>query len=71
MLGFVAEYIPKSGALGLSIMGGAGMVATSVVIGIMGKTMEAEGTQKNVAVHDDPTNNPRGSIYLPCNLHAG
>jgi MFS family permease len=48
MLGFVAEYIPKSGALGLSIMGGAGMVATSVVIGIMGKTMEAEGTQKTL-----------------------
>jgi len=45
MLGFVAEYIPKSGALGLSIMGGAGMVATSVVIGIMGKTMEAQGAQ--------------------------
>jgi MFS family permease len=45
MLGFVAEYIPKSGALGLSIMGGAGMVATSVVIGIMGKSMEAQGAQ--------------------------
>ncbi|HMX38770.1 MAG TPA: MFS transporter [Saprospiraceae bacterium] len=25
MLGFVSEYIPKSGALGLSLMGGAGM----------------------------------------------
>lgn len=48
MLGFVAEYIPKSGALGLSIMGGAGMVATSVVIGLMGKMMEAEGTQKTL-----------------------
>lgn len=48
MLGFVAEYIPKSGALGLSIMGGAGMVATSVVIGIMGKTMESQGAQKTL-----------------------
>jgi MFS family permease len=48
MLGFVAEYIPKSGALGLSIMGGAGMVATSVVIGIMGRTMEAQGAQKTL-----------------------
>lgn len=36
MLGFVAEYIPKSGALGLSLMGGAGMFATSVFNPILG-----------------------------------
>ncbi|MCC5930205.1 MAG: MFS transporter [Cyclobacteriaceae bacterium] len=43
MLGFVAEYIPKSGALGLSIMGGAGMVATSMVLPIMGGWLETAG----------------------------
>lgn len=43
MLGFVAEYIPKSGALGLSIMGGAGMVATSLVLPIMGESIDTEG----------------------------
>jgi len=37
MLGFVSEYIPKSGALGLSLMGGAGMFSTSLVIPMMGK----------------------------------
>jgi hypothetical protein len=45
MLGFVAEYIPKSGALGLSIMGGAGMVATSMILPLMGKSIDTEGPQ--------------------------
>ena len=29
MLGFVSENIPESGALGLSVFGGAGMLSTS------------------------------------------
>jgi MFS family permease len=37
MLGFVSEYLPDTGALGLSLMGGAGMFSTSLVIPIMGK----------------------------------
>jgi hypothetical protein len=37
MLGFVAEYVPKSGALGLSLMGGAGMFSVSLVLPLMGK----------------------------------
>lgn len=37
MLGFVSEYLPKTGALGLSLMGGAGMFSTSLVIPLMGK----------------------------------
>jgi len=37
MLGFVAEYIPKSGALGLSLMGGAGMFSVSLILPFMGK----------------------------------
>ena len=36
MLGFVAEYLPETGALGLSIMGGAGMLSVSLVLPIMG-----------------------------------
>jgi MFS family permease len=43
MLGFVAEYIPKTGALGLSILGGAGMVATSLVLPIMGGSIQTAG----------------------------
>jgi len=40
MLGFVAEYLPETGALGLSIMGGAGMFSVSLVLPIMGKLMD-------------------------------
>jgi fucose permease len=36
MLGFVAENIPQTGALGLSLMGGAGMFSTSLIVPIMG-----------------------------------
>lgn len=40
MLGFVAEYLPETGALGLSVMGGAGMFSVSLVLPIMGKLMD-------------------------------
>jgi MFS family permease len=40
MLSFVAEYMPKSGALGLSIMGGAGMLSVSVVLPVMGRFLD-------------------------------
>jgi len=37
MLGFVAENLPKTGAVGLNLMGGAGMFAVSVYMMFMGK----------------------------------
>lgn len=40
MLSFVAEHIPESGALGLSIMGGLGMLSTSIVLPLMGRVMD-------------------------------
>ncbi|GGG97113.1 hypothetical protein GCM10007422_08760 [Pedobacter zeae] len=36
MIGFVAENVPKSGALGLNLMGGAGMFAVSIYTIFMG-----------------------------------
>ncbi|MBC8054132.1 MAG: MFS transporter [Sphingobacteriaceae bacterium] len=36
MLGFVSEYLPKTGALGLSLMGGAGMLSVSLILPAMG-----------------------------------
>lgn len=36
MLGFVSENIPKSGALGINLLGGAGMFAVSIYIFFMG-----------------------------------
>lgn len=40
MLGFVAEYLPETGAIGLSIMGGAGMFSVSLVLPFMGRLMD-------------------------------
>jgi MFS family permease len=37
MLGFVSENYPKTGALGLAIMGGAGMLSVSFVLPVMGR----------------------------------
>src|SRR5688500_18938054 len=36
MLGFVAENLPKTGAVGLNLMGGAGMFAVSLCLMFMG-----------------------------------
>ncbi|HKJ78151.1 MAG TPA: MFS transporter [Prolixibacteraceae bacterium] len=45
MIGSAAEYAPKTGALGMSILGGAGFVATSMVLPIMGESIETAGPQ--------------------------
>jgi MFS family permease len=37
MLGFVTENLPKTGAVGMNLMGGAGMFAVSIYMMIMGK----------------------------------
>jgi hypothetical protein len=36
MLGFVSENLPKTGAVGLNLMGGAGMFAVSIYMMFMG-----------------------------------
>src|SRR5450432_1068697 len=41
MIGFVAENLPKTGAIGLNLMGGAGMFAVSVYMIFMGKHYDA------------------------------
>ncbi|HTQ65974.1 MAG TPA: MFS transporter [Puia sp.] len=37
MLGFVSEYLPNTGALGLSLMGGGGMLSVAFILPKMGK----------------------------------
>jgi MFS family permease len=39
-LSFISENLPQSGAFGLSIMGGLGMLSVSVVLPIMGRIMD-------------------------------
>ena len=41
MLGYVAEYLPRTGALGLSIMGGSGMLSVSLILPFMGKLYDS------------------------------
>jgi fucose permease len=37
MVGYVAENFPKTGALGMAIIGGAGMLSVSIVLPLIGK----------------------------------
>ncbi len=41
MVGYVAENYPKTGALGLAIMGGAGMLSVSLLLPIIGRWYDA------------------------------
>lgn len=42
MIGFVGEYLPKTGALGMSLIGGAGMFATSIWQPVIGGWLDSE-----------------------------
>jgi len=44
MLGFISEKIPESGALGLSIFGGAGMLSVSIFLPISGLLSDGGAT---------------------------
>jgi MFS family permease len=54
MIGFVAENIPKSGALGLNMLGGAGMFAVSIYSIFMGKYYD-ELVVKHLPAGADPS----------------
>lgn len=45
MLGFTSEYIPESGALGLSLLGGAGFVSVAMFLPVMGRILERTNTE--------------------------
>ncbi|MEM1323234.1 MAG: MFS transporter [Bacteroidota bacterium] len=42
MIGFVGEYTPETGALGMSLIGGAGMFATSMWQPVIGSWLDSE-----------------------------
>ncbi len=48
MLGFVSENVPESGALGLSIFGGAGMLSTSIFLPISGWFTDSGATGQEI-----------------------
>lgn len=49
MVGFIAEKVPLSGALGMSIIGGVGMFSTSIFQPIIGKWIDAARVEQTAA----------------------
>ena len=63
MLGFVSENLPRTGAVGLNLMGGAGMLAVSLYTIVMGgyydKLIVAKlGVDKSLAAYTAPSATP-------------
>ena len=42
MIGFVSEYLPKTGALGMSLVGGVGMLSTAIWQPVIGSWLDKE-----------------------------
>ena len=76
MLGYVSERFPKTGALGLAIMGGAGMLSVSFVLPMMGRIYDqgissrlAPGAKANAAIEASAGLYTLGRVaILPCLL---
>jgi MFS family permease len=49
MLGFVSENLPRTGALGLSLMGGAGMLAAAFALPVLGGIYDAKVAEATAA----------------------
>jgi MFS family permease len=67
MLGFVSERFPKTGALGLAVMGGAGMLSVSFVLPVMGKWYD-EGIAARLAA--DPVAAAAAATETPVAIQA-
>lgn len=69
MVGFVAENYPKTGALGLAIIGGAGMLSVSFVLPIIGRWYD-NGIAARIAAGDAPTGDALAAIQAAAGLDA-
>lgn len=69
MLGFVAENYPKTGALGLAIMGGAGMLSVSLVLPVIGGWYDA-GIAERMPMGPAPTGETLAAIQSAAGLDA-
>src|SRR4051812_15210298 len=69
MLGFVAENYPKTGALGLAIMGGAGMLSVSFVLPIIGGWYDA-GIAARTPAGAAPAGDALAAIQASAGLEA-
>lgn len=77
MLGFISENIPKSGALGMNLMGGAGMFAISIYAFFMGGVYDRIVANKLPAgailnnYHTAAPDSPMGKILSQATSLAG
>jgi len=69
MVGFIAENYPKTGALGLAIIGGAGMLSVSFVLPIIGKWYD-NGIAARTAAGAAPTGDALAAIQAAAGLDA-
>ncbi len=69
MLGFVAENYPKTGALGLAIMGGAGMLSVSFVLPVIGGWYDS-GIAARSGADAAPTGEALAAIQAAAGLEA-
>jgi MFS family permease len=77
MLGFVSERLPRSGALGLAVVGGAGMISISVAMPIVGHIYDQQlasllpsGTTLD-ALRSAAPNTPEAAKWAIVQLAAG
>ncbi len=68
MVGFVAENYPKTGALGLAIIGGAGMLSVSFVLPVIGKWYDNGIAIRTAGI--TPTAAQLADIQAAAGLHA-
>lgn len=76
MIGFVAEYIPESGALGLNLLGGIGMFAVSVYTWIMGGKFDQIMLRylpagADIKTYQSATDPAMVAAYTAARAHAG
>ncbi|AOS45447.1 Major Facilitator Superfamily protein [Lacunisphaera limnophila] len=69
MVGYVAENYPKTGALGMAIIGGAGMLSVSFVLPIIGRWYDA-GIAARMPVGEAPTGDALATIQSAAGLQA-
>ena len=68
MLGYVSENFKRTGALGLAIMGGAGMLSVSIVLPVIGRNYD-RGIALRLPPGVDPTTAPAG-VQAAAGLHT-
>ncbi len=69
MVGYVAENYPKTGALGMAVIGGAGMLSVSFVLPIIGRWYDA-GIAARTPAGAAPTGDALAAIQSAAGLQA-